>query len=93
MSSVQIDGSKRMDPNGSAFRMGSNFARSAPKVGAVAKAIEVDFQGVVVSRGSLLSVLRRRRIHFHPNTISPTDTFIEKRFHPMTISSKNGFIQ
>ena len=34
-----------MDPDGSAVRMGPNFARSAPKVGAVAKAIEVDFQG------------------------------------------------
>ena len=34
-----------MDPNGSAFRMGPNFARSAPKVGAVARAIEVEFQG------------------------------------------------
>ena len=33
------------------------------------------------------------RIHFHPKTISSTDTFIQTRFHPMTLSSKNGFIQ
>ena len=33
------------------------------------------------------------RIHFHPKSISSTDTFIQTRFHPMTLSSKNGFIQ
>ena len=33
------------------------------------------------------------RIHFHPISISSTDTFIQTRFHPMTLSSKNGFIQ
>ena len=32
------------------------------------------------------------RIHFHPKTISSTDTFIQKRFHPMTLSSKSVFI-
>ena len=35
----------------------------------------------------------RGRIHFHPNTISSTDTFIQTRFHPMTLSSKHDFIQ
>ena len=35
-----------------------------------------------------------RRIHFHPKTISSTDTFIQKRFHPiLTLSSKRSFIQ
>ena len=44
------------------------------------------------------------RIHFHPKTISSTDTFIQKRFHPLTLhpkhfhpiltlSSKRSFIQ
>ena len=28
------------------------------------------------------------RIHFHPKSISSTDTSIQTRFHPMTISSK-----
>ena len=30
------------------------------------------------------------RIHFHPNTISSNDTFIQERFHPMTFSSKKS---
>ena len=33
------------------------------------------------------------RVHFHPKTISSTDTFIQTRFHPMTLSSKHDFIQ
>ena len=33
------------------------------------------------------------RIHFHPKSISSTDTFIQTRFHPMTLSSKHDFIQ
>ena len=42
-----------MDPNGSAVRMGPHLVRPAPKVGAVAKAIEVNFPRgrVVVDRG------------------------------------------
>ena len=32
------------------------------------------------------------RIHFHPQTFSSNDTFIQKQFHPMTLSSKNCFM-
>ena len=45
-----------------------------------------------------LSLAREGRIHFHPKSISSTDTFIQTRFHPMTLhpkhfSSNNNFIQ
>ena len=34
------------------------------------------------------------RIHFHPKSISSTDTSIQKSFHPiLTLSSKRSFIQ
>ena len=39
-------------------------------------------------------VLYLGRIHFHPKSISSTDTFIQTRFHPMTLSSNfDTFIQ
>ena len=31
--------------------------------------------------------------HFHPKTVSSSDTFIQKWFRPVTLSSKTGFIQ
>ena len=33
------------------------------------------------------------RIHFHPNTISSNDTFIQQQFHLMNFSSNDIFIQ
>ena len=39
------------------------------------------------------AALMKGIIHFHPKSISSTDTPIQTRFHPTTLSSKHDFIQ
>ena len=68
-------------------------AGSSPRIVLIGRRNSIDiepgkysFPDYVISKK--VTYLLRGRIHFHPKSISSTDTFIQTRFHPMTLSSK-----
>ena len=71
-----------MDPNGSAFRMGPNFARSAPQIGTVAKAIEVDFQGSWSAEAVFC--------HSSANTSRSRFNHVQRAIQDSEVGSRNG---
>ena len=67
---------------------GQTITSSRLQIEEIVSLVTVDYIYILIS----ITISSRGRVHFHPKTISSTDTFIQKRFHPMTLSTKSVFI-